>query len=123
MNIGIQKGFRVGLATGGLFGTIFLSYALGFWYGGTLVAESMDKGCGPTELSNTCVTGGNVIATFFCIIMGSFSLGQAAPSISAFFSAKAACAPMMEVIKRNPLINGLSEEGIKVEHITLCSNL
>jgi len=85
---------------------------LGFWYGGTLVADSMDANCDPTTLNNSCVTGGNVIATFFSVIIGSFALGQAAPSIAAFVAAKAACAPLIEVINRKPLIDGLSEAGL-----------
>lgn len=32
MNMGIKKGFNVGLGNAGTFTAFFLTYALGFWY-------------------------------------------------------------------------------------------
>jgi ATP-binding cassette subfamily B (MDR/TAP) protein 1 len=107
MQTGIKKGFNVGLGNGAVFCAFFLTYAWGFWYGGRLVAEDMDKGCNPI-LDDTCITGGKVIAVFFSIVMGSFSIGQMAPALSAFTAAKAAVVPMLEVINRVPLIDGLA---------------
>jgi hypothetical protein len=48
MRVGIHKGFKVGLGNGLLFGACFMTYALGFWYGGTLVADSVSRMCQPT---------------------------------------------------------------------------
>jgi hypothetical protein len=42
---------------------IFAAYALGFWYGGRLVADGEAK-------------GGDVLNVFFAIIIGAFSLGK-----------------------------------------------
>jgi len=113
-----------------VFGACFLTYALGFWYGAKLVADDLQAEC---YLRNDCLTGGNVMAVFFCVIMGSIALGQLAPPLAAFTSAKAAVAPMFEIIDRVPLIgnlikmtniypfsftslyytDGLSQEGLK----------
>ena len=48
-----------------------------------------------------------------CVIIGASALGQLAPPLGAFFSAKAAAGSVIEVLKRKPLIDGLSEEGEK----------
>jgi len=111
MSMGISKGFKVGLGNAGVFTSFFLTYALGFWYGGKLVAQDMDNGCLSKSNTDECMTGGKVLATFFSIVMGSFALGQMMPPLSAFTAAKASVAPMMEVIEREPLIDGLSTSG------------
>jgi len=107
MQKGIRKGLDVGLGNGAIFLSFFLTYALGFYYGGSLIAADMDRGCNPTQ-DDSCITGGKVIATFFSIVMGSFSIGQSAPALTAFFAAKAAALPMIEIIEREPLIDGLA---------------
>jgi ABC-type bacteriocin/lantibiotic exporter with double-glycine peptidase domain len=56
MQVGIKKGFKVGLGNGLLFCVCFFTYALGFWYGGTLVADSLANGC----TGNECMNGGTV---------------------------------------------------------------
>ena len=59
--MGIKKGFNVGLGNGALFGACFLTYALGFWYGGNLVADSTEDGCSGSD--NDCVNGGKGFVT------------------------------------------------------------
>ena len=48
---------------------------------------------------------------FFSVIMGSIALGQLAPPLTAFLAATAAVYPMLQVIHRKPLIDGMSEDG------------
>jgi ATP-binding cassette subfamily B (MDR/TAP) protein 1 len=108
MQVGIVKGFNVGLGNGGLFGSVFLTYALGFWYAATLMKKTIDDGC-----THNCLTGGDVAAVFECMIMGSIALGQMAPPIGAFTSAKVAIGKLMETVNRKPLIDGLSDQGLK----------
>jgi ATP-binding cassette subfamily B (MDR/TAP) protein 1 len=74
-------------------------------YGGELVAD--DLNC----TGSNCLTGGKVISVFFCVVMGSMALGQLAPPLSTFSQARAAIYPMLQVIRRKPLIDGFSEEG------------
>lgn len=44
------------------------------------------------------------------------ALGQIAPAVNAFFTAKAAAGSVFEVIDRKPLIDGLSDFGEKPSH-------
>jgi len=114
MQIGIKKGFNVGLGNGLVFGAAFCTYALGFWYGGKLVADDLDRQCNADV--ERCLTGGTILSVFFSVIMGSIALGQVVPPVSAFFSAKASVRPMLNIIQRKPLIDGLSSVGeIKTE--------
>ena len=78
-----MKGFKVGLGNGMTFCASFFTYALGFWYGAKLIADQKDEGC-----TNNCLSGGTVIAVFFCVIIGASALGQLAPPLGALFSAK-----------------------------------
>jgi ATP-binding cassette subfamily B (MDR/TAP) protein 1 len=118
MQVGIVKGFKVGLGNGGLFCACFLTYALGFWYGGKLVADGIEDGCVPNTEGHGCVTGGTILAVFFSVLMGSMALGQIAPPLTSFTGAKSACAHMFKVINRKPLIDGFSEDGLKPKEKT-----
>lgn len=108
MLVGVRKGVNVGLGHGSLLGASFLSYALGFWYGGKLVADALENNC-----THDCLTGGDVLAVFFSTTMGSMALGQVAPPLSAFAAARAAVGSILEIVDRIPLIDGLSDEGMK----------
>jgi len=107
MQVGITKGLKVGLGNGGLFCACFFTYALGFWYGGKLVADSISDGC----TGSGCPNGGKILSVFFCTIMGSMALGQIAPPMISFIAAKTAVRSVLDVINRKPLIDGLSKEG------------
>ena len=107
MKVGIIKGRNIGLGNGSVFGSCFLTYALGFWYGGKLVADDIDAKC----VGDACLTGGKILSVFFSVIMGSIALGQVAPPLTAFSTAKASVAPLLDIIERKPLIDGLSNEG------------
>ena len=108
MDIGMTKGFKVGIWNGVTFCASFFTYALGFWYGAKLIADQKDAGC-----TENCLTGGTVIAVFFCVIIGASALGQLAPPLGSFVAAKAAAGTVMELMRRKPLIDGLSDEGDK----------
>lgn len=81
MNIGIRKGFKIGVGNGLVFGVMFVCNGLGFWYGSVLVAEDVRDEC-----DSNCFTAGQVMAVFFCIVMGSIALGQVKIFLSSFFS-------------------------------------
>lgn len=114
MDIGILKGFKVGLGNGMTFCASFFTYALGFWYAAKLIADQKQEGCTGSQ----CLSGGTVIAVFFCVIIGASALGQLAPPLGAFFSAKAAAGSVMAVLKRKPLIDGLADTGDKPTQAT-----
>jgi ATP-binding cassette subfamily B (MDR/TAP) protein 1 len=98
VQIGVRKGLQVGIGSGMLYGSMFLTYGLGFWYGAQLVADAQESGCYAHLRSNAglqfdlhhsdCATGGDVMTVFFCSVMGSMALGQMAPALSAFSAAR-----------------------------------
>lgn len=108
--VGLRKAVHVGLGNGGLHAALFLTNGLCYWYGGELVADDVKRGC---ISGDRCVTGGDVLAVFFSILMGSMALGQAMPPVMAFQTARLAIAKVLETINRKPLINSLSNEGLK----------
>eukprot|EP01033_Poteriospumella_lacustris_P015763 gene15763-11285_t len=109
MIVGIRKGVNVGLGNGALYAALFLTNALCYWYGGELVADAAERNC----FSDRCVSGGDVMAVFFCLIMGSMALGQAVPPLTTFSAARIAVSHILETVNRKPLINSLSDEGLK----------
>jgi len=68
-------------------------YTYGFALGGVFVYERISKG-------NDYYVAGDVIAIFFGIIFGIFSLGMASPHIKALNEGWAALAEMLKVINR-----------------------
>ena len=112
MEIGINKGLRVGLATGGMWAVVLCTYAITLWYGSQQIADTLQFGY--TGYPNK-QTGGTVYASFFACLMGAFGLGQIAPPLAAFTTARVAAKAFLSVILRKPLIDGLSEEGAKPE--------
>jgi ATP-binding cassette subfamily B (MDR/TAP) protein 1 len=99
LDVGILKGLKVGFGNGLMFGVYYLVYALGFWYGGELVATSVEDEC-----TRNCTTGGIVVSVFFSITMGAEALGQIAPPLTANTAARGAIVKVLEIIRRKPKI-------------------
>ncbi|KAJ3296002.1 ATP-binding cassette, sub-B (MDR TAP), member 4, partial [Blyttiomyces sp. JEL0837] len=98
------KGSLLNGASSGLSIMIFyLTYALGFWYGGSLVGHGM--------------TGGEVVNVFFAIIIGGFALGQLGSKLPSFSSAIGAGAKIFETIDRVSPIDPSSTAGEKLGKI------
>ena len=70
MRIGITKGIKMGLGNGAIFCAVYLTYALGFWYGAELVANDRE------HCTHNCLTGGDIMAAFISVIFGAMALGQ-----------------------------------------------
>jgi len=83
---------------------IYSIYSLGFWYGGTRVADGE-------------MTVGAVITTFFSILFSAFGLVQATQQIPDIAKAKGAASAIFGVIDRIPLISG-NLSGKKIEKTT-----
>jgi ABC-type multidrug transport system fused ATPase/permease subunit len=103
MNVGLLKGLNVGLGNGMMFGVYFLIYALGFWYGAELVSSDLDGNC-----NGKCITGGTVITVFFCMTMAAEALGQIAPPLIAFSTARVAIKEVLNTIKDESVSNAQS---------------
>ncbi|NXX90137.1 MDR1 protein, partial [Centropus bengalensis] len=102
--IGIKKSITANISMGAAFLLIYASYALAFWYGTTLVI-------------NDDYSIGNVLTVFFSVLIGAFSIGQTAPSIEAFASARGAAYAVFNIIDNEPQIDSFSERGHKPDHI------
>ncbi|XP_062035147.1 phosphatidylcholine translocator ABCB4 isoform X1 [Lepus europaeus] len=102
--IGIKKAISANISMGIAFLLIYASYALAFWYGSTLVISKE-------------YTIGNAMTVFFSILIGAFSVGQAAPCIDAFANARGAAYAIFNVIDSNPKIDSFSERGHKPDSI------
>ncbi|XP_022444089.1 phosphatidylcholine translocator ABCB4 isoform X5 [Delphinapterus leucas] len=102
--IGIKKAISANISMGIAFLLIYASYALAFWYASTLVIAKE-------------YTVGNAMTVFFSIMIGAFSIGQAAPCIDAFANARGAAYAIFAIIDNNPKIDSFSERGHKPDNI------
>ncbi|XP_007447531.1 PREDICTED: multidrug resistance protein 3 [Lipotes vexillifer] len=102
--IGIKKAISANISMGIAFLLIYASYALAFWYASTLIIAKE-------------YTVGNAMTVFFSIMIGAFSVGQAAPCIDAFANARGAAYAIFAIIDNNPKIDSFSERGHKPDNI------
>ncbi|CBZ51791.1 hypothetical protein NCLIV_015830 [Neospora caninum Liverpool] len=119
--VGAYWSFWSSLCIGALMATIFLLFSLGFWYGGKMVADSVQEALGdedppdedsdPSEWPQPAFRGGDAITVFFAVIQACFAVGNIVPSITAYLKGTAATADMLAVIERKSPIDPLSSEG------------
>ncbi|XP_028280398.1 ATP-dependent translocase ABCB1 [Parambassis ranga] len=102
--MGVKKAISANIAMGFTFLMIYLSYALAFWYGSTLILSKE-------------YTIGNVLTVFFVVLIGAFTVGQASPNIQTFASARGAAYKVYSIIDHNPTIDSYSEVGYKPDFI------
>ncbi|KAJ7413607.1 hypothetical protein BTVI_42967 [Pitangus sulphuratus] len=101
--IGIRKAITANISMGAAFLLIYASYALAFWYGTTLVLTDD-------------YTIGKVLTVFFSVLIGAFSIGQTAPSIEAFASARGAAYVIFNIID-NVTIDGQDIKTLNVRYL------
>uniref|UniRef100_A0AAR2JGQ3 ABC-type xenobiotic transporter n=1 Tax=Pygocentrus nattereri TaxID=42514 RepID=A0AAR2JGQ3_PYGNA len=99
-NVGIKKAVTVNIVVGFTYFMIYVSYALAFWYGSTLI---LDKE----------YTTGTLLTVFFAVIIGAFGLGQTSPNVQAFSSARGAAHKVFSIIDHHPNIDSFSDAGHK----------
>ncbi|ELU04466.1 hypothetical protein CAPTEDRAFT_135774, partial [Capitella teleta] len=97
---GLKKGIVNGLGMGTIFFLIFASYALAFWYGTQLMIKDG-------------YSAGNLMTVFFCVLIGAFSIGNAAPNIQDFANSRGAAYAIYNIIDMIPSIDSKSTEGLK----------
>mmetsp|Transcript_58422 Transcript_58422/g.137526 ORF Transcript_58422/g.137526 Transcript_58422/m.137526 type:complete len:619 (+) Transcript_58422:67-1923(+) len=105
---GVKKGWANGLGFGMVMGAFMGTYALGLWFGSWLIVNRKEN-----DATGEVYTGGEVILVFFCIIMGSFGVGQMGPAIQAFGTGRASAKRVFNIIDRVPAINVDSPDGLK----------
>ncbi|GFQ83988.1 ATP-dependent translocase ABCB1 [Trichonephila clavata] len=100
MDIALRKYVYVAFAFGFTFLILYGSYALAFWYGSELVFANK-------------MTPGDVFSVFFAVMIGSFSLGNAMPQLTAVATAKGSAKTIFDIINKVPKIDPYSRDGIQ----------
>ncbi|KAH9101252.1 hypothetical protein LEN26_015804 [Aphanomyces euteiches] len=97
--IGVSK--FVAFALGWFFMFMWLTYAIGLWYGGWLVSKQSSAVSDP----------GTVFSAFYGILMGTMSLAQISPNINAVASAKGAATALFKILARKSEIDASDLSG------------
>jgi ATP-binding cassette subfamily B (MDR/TAP) protein 1 len=63
------------------------------------------------------MSGGDVLAVFFAVLIGAFALGQASPSVEAIGKGQGVAYKIFETIERASEIDPSSTKGIVVEEV------
>ncbi|XP_065102087.2 ATP-dependent translocase ABCB1 [Paramisgurnus dabryanus] len=105
-NFGIKKAVTTNVSLGLTQFVIFGTYALAFWYGTKLSVDEPEN-----------YTIGRVITVFFCVMIGSFSLGQGAPNLESIAKARGAAYAVYKTIDMPRPIDSSSKEGHKPDNI------
>ncbi|NXP76269.1 MDR1 protein, partial [Ramphastos sulfuratus] len=104
-SVGIKKSITTNTCLGLSQFFIFGSYALAFWYGTKLTAEDENYDIG------------RVLIVFFSVLVGAFSLGQAAPNLESVANARGAAYEVYQIINKKRLIDSSSKEGYKPDRL------
>jgi ATP-binding cassette, subfamily B (MDR/TAP), member 1 len=96
---GIKTHFKSALTIGGFFFAMFSYYAYAFYTGSYLVTEHVIN-----SRTHEIYNGGDIIACFFGIVFGVFSLGAATPNIKAITEGTVAGKMAYDIIDRKPKI-------------------
>ncbi|NWI13941.1 MDR1 protein, partial [Crypturellus soui] len=105
-SVGVKKSITTNTSLGVSQFLIFGSYALAFWYGTKLIDEERDT-----------YDIGSVLIVFFSVLVGAFSLGQAAPNLESVANARGAAYEVYKIINKKRLIDSSSQEGYKPDKI------
>lgn len=82
---------------------MFCSYGIAFYFGATRILYAN-------------LSAGNVLTSFFAVIIACMSIGQAAPAFQSFAAARGAAPRIYEVIERPSEINPLDDSGDTIEN-------
>ncbi|NXF01571.1 MDR1 protein, partial [Smithornis capensis] len=104
-SVGVKKSIITNTSLGVSQFLIFASYALAFWYGTKLTAEDEHYDIG------------RVLIVFFSVLVGAFSLGQAAPNLESVSKARGAAYEVYKIINKKRLIDSSSKEGYKPDRL------
>ncbi|KAG5452342.1 ATP-dependent translocase ABCB1, variant 2 [Clonorchis sinensis] len=102
-SVGIKKALAFGGASGLIASSIYLSAALVFWYGVTLMLDGLDPGA--------------VVTVFSCIILGSIFMGSAFMTFPNIIHALAAAQDVYGTIERIPEIDK-DRGGVRLPNFT-----
>ena len=136
-----KEGSMRSFVGGGAFGLfnffMFCAYGVGCWYGAELIARDREdkplkcdflaiaaSGGEIDFTTDECFTGGTVMSVFFGVLIGGFSVAQAAPNFADFAKARAAATKLFHVIDTVPAVNSTGESsGRKVDPKTFVGRI
>ncbi|TMW58939.1 hypothetical protein Poli38472_007084 [Pythium oligandrum] len=107
---GIRKGITAGASRGVLWFCMFCMFACGMFFGALFVVNDRRDGC----VGDKCYNGGHVLTVFMSVLMGAMAIGQVAPGVEAFTSARTAAYDMIQIINRPSPIDPFSLDGKKL---------
>ncbi|KAF6175606.1 hypothetical protein GIB67_022608 [Kingdonia uniflora] len=99
----LRGALAAGIGPGAFICIYFCSYGLGVWFGAKMIIQQG-------------YTGGNVINVITAVMIGSSSLGQTSPCISAFVAGQAAAYKMFQTINRKPEIDAYDNNGCVLDN-------
>ncbi|XP_077296429.1 multidrug resistance protein homolog 49-like [Arctopsyche grandis] len=103
---GSKKGLYSGIASGVMWLIIYVSYAVGFYYGVTLILD--DRNLEVKEY-----TPAVFLIVFFGVLAGAQNMGLTSPHMEAFSTARSSAASIYKLIDRISNIDSLSTAGLK----------
>ena len=90
---GIKGTSASAISLGVVMGSIFITYAMAFYFGGYMIEHGVYN-----SFSNAPYQGGDIMTIVFSVIMGTFALGQAAPCLQAFAEGMAAGTDLFSLV-------------------------
>ncbi|KAJ1553462.1 ATP-binding cassette, sub-B (MDR TAP), member 4, partial [Cladochytrium tenue] len=100
----VSKGFALGIGFGAFLCIVYLTNALAFYYGSTLVV-------------NGSFAVADVLVVFFSMLMGTFAVIAIPNNLAAVSSARGAALKIYTTIDRLPTIDPYSDDGIKANDV------
>ncbi|XP_029444907.1 multidrug resistance protein 1A-like [Rhinatrema bivittatum] len=105
--VGMKKSLTTNISMGLTQCLIFAAYSLGLWYGTKLTVD---------EPKNYTI--GSVLIVFFSVLVGAFSLGQAAPNLESIANARGAAYEVYRIIQKPRPIDSGCKDGHKPDKLT-----
>lgn len=103
---GEKRSVFTGVMVGTLLFFMFGTYSISYWFGAQLIIWGSTN-----ARTGNNYTGGDVVSTFFSLMIGSFSLGQLGPYIPDFSIGRGAGFRVFQIIDRKPEIDASGETG------------
>mmetsp|Transcript_57302 Transcript_57302/g.101615 ORF Transcript_57302/g.101615 Transcript_57302/m.101615 type:complete len:1276 (+) Transcript_57302:45-3872(+) len=106
---GVKNGFKLGLGLGYTMAVMFAGYGLAFYFGMTLrYNDEINPATGEPWKP------GRILTIFFCIFIGSFSVGQIEPMAKAFHTALYGAGRFFETLENKPAIQERGDDKREV---------
>ncbi|CAG4942049.1 unnamed protein product [Colias eurytheme] len=109
---GRKRGFYTGLGTGFNWVLTYSLNAIGLTYGTRLILRDINK---PTDEKEYLV--GDVFNILFTVYMATQCITLCVPHVEVFANARGAAASVFKLLDREPLIDGMAEEGISPRRV------